>query len=107
MKKPCHCCGVHDDDLCRANDEHCDRYCKQWLADGKLEDLPNFECFHRSMLTEERLKTIQEEADDLRELLQVAEGWVEGVRKDSVLDSTSNPNASSPQAEVARPLIHI
>jgi hypothetical protein len=106
VKNPCHCCGVKDGDLCVANHELCNRFCQQWSANGKLDDLPGYQCFHREMLTEERLLTIQDEAEDLRELLQVAEGWVEGIRKDSVLDCTTNPNISTPQAEADTMTIH-
>lgn len=106
VKNPCHCCGVKDDDLCRENHEFCLRFCRQWLNDGKLDDLPGFQCFHRPMLTKERLQSIQEEAEDLRVLLEVAEGWVEGLRKESVLDCTTNPNISTPQAQVDTTTIH-
>ena len=109
VKNPCHCCGVKDDDLCPENHELCTRFCQkwsarfcqQWSADGKLDDLPGFQCFHHPMLTEDRSQSTQEEADDLRALLQVAEGWVKGSQNDSVLlDCKTDPNTSTPQAKV-------
>jgi hypothetical protein len=107
VKHPCHCCGVKDCDLCVANHELCNKFCQRWSNEGKLDDLPGFQCFHREMLTDERLLTMQDEAEDLRALLQVAEGWVEGIRKDSVLEcTTTNPNISTPQAQVDTTSIH-
>jgi hypothetical protein len=57
-KKPCPCCAIESDDLAKPNAELCQRFCQQWQADGKLNDWPNWQCFHKPLITPARIAKI-------------------------------------------------
>jgi hypothetical protein len=52
----CHCCAIKLDDLVTPNSEKCSRFCGQREADGKLEGQGDWQCFHKDLLTVEKLE---------------------------------------------------
>jgi hypothetical protein len=94
VESPCHCCAIKSDDLVRPNSEKCSSFCQQWVADGKLQGRDDWRCFHKDLLSVEKLESIQDEVNDLREELGDLFSC-EDVWGQSKLDCTSDPRLPS------------
>jgi hypothetical protein len=64
-KKPCPCCAIISDNLAKPNAELCQCFCQQWKADGKLNGWPNWQCFHKPLITPVRIAVIRENSENL------------------------------------------
>jgi hypothetical protein len=60
VNQPCPCCATISDDLANPNAHLCSRFCNEWERDGKLEGFPNWRCYHKPLITSERIAILHE-----------------------------------------------
>jgi hypothetical protein len=65
-KLPCTCCAIKSDDLAVPNSLLCERWCQQWERDGKLVAFPNWRCYHKPMVTPERIAELPEQSEPIQ-----------------------------------------
>jgi hypothetical protein len=63
---PCHCCSIVNEELIKANDHLCAKWCQ-----GLHTDDPDWKCYHRSIDDEEKLTDWMSEVKALKEMLLV------------------------------------
>jgi hypothetical protein len=90
-KLPCSCCAVQSSELATPNSTLCDRWCQQWKDEGKLDNQPNWQCFHKPMVTPERIEILEQEADKIRDEIGDLAGRLESLIPDSKLNCTEDP----------------
>jgi hypothetical protein len=90
-KLPCTCCAVKSDDLAVANSTLCERWCQQWQREGKLADYPHWRCYHKPMVTPERIAEIREQADSIQLQLGDLADRVDSLMELSLIDCSEDP----------------
>ena len=81
---PCHCCGIHSDELHHPKTNRCDRWCQ-----GLHQDKPaGWRCYHNDIVTDEALISMEAE---MTELLEGLENNLQDVDATSQLNLEEDP----------------
>jgi hypothetical protein len=67
-ERPCSCCGVHSDNLAQSTDGDDCVICYEYARSNKLseDDLKNWRCFHKELITEEKKEELLKEKERLQ-----------------------------------------
>jgi hypothetical protein len=101
VKKPCMCCAIGGKEMAKANSELCETWCQNWKAQGKLEEFPNWQCWHKPFITPERIAKIREDADSIRQELGNLSECLTELIDESLLNHKEDPRGT-PQANALR-----
>ena len=90
-KLPCSCCAIKSDDLAVPNSTLCERWCLQWRKEGKLVDYPNWRCYHKPMVTPDRIAKMREEGEQISLQLGDLADKLESLAEISKIDCSEDP----------------
>jgi hypothetical protein len=90
-KLPCTCCAITSDELAIPNSTLCARWCQQWERDGKLVVYPNWRCYHKPMVTPERIAKIREQSETIQLQLGDLAEMMDELADQSKLDCCEDP----------------
>jgi hypothetical protein len=93
-KSPCTCCAIKLDDLAVPNLALCVRWCQQWQNDGKLAAYPNWRCYHKPMVTPERIAEIREQSEQIQLQLGDLAKKLDSLADQLKLDCLEDPRGS-------------
>jgi hypothetical protein len=100
-KKPCTCCAVESKLLSTPNSRLCARWCLHWQQEGKLVDYPNWQCFHKDMITPEKIAELQEQSTELQQEFAGLTARFDSIWETSSIDIRQDPRGD-PQANWKR-----
>jgi hypothetical protein len=90
-KKPCTCCAVESKYLLTPNSVLCARWCLHWQQQGKLEAYPNWQCFHKDMVTPAKIAELRECSDEVELEFSSLMVRFETIWADSMIDIRQDP----------------
>jgi hypothetical protein len=100
--RPCHCCSITDEDLLAPNLHPC-RLC---IAMGHMERDPGFLCFHREMLTQDKIADMEQEASAVLQTMAGDATELENILGKSKLRIGEDPRTPTAEAELDSNSIH-
>jgi hypothetical protein len=83
---PCHCCPITSADLAVPNGELCERWCKENHA-----DLPDWFCYHKDFLSEERTEELEQEMAELATKIGDLVPNIDEIRESSAIRTDEDP----------------
>ena len=101
---PCHCCAITDKDMMVPNEGQC-RIC---ATINHRNANPNFQCYHKDMLTAEKVQSLKHISQQLSEKLKDEEGInnFKECRSRSTLNMNENPRLATAQDKCNSKSIH-
>ncbi|KAL7560582.1 hypothetical protein ACA910_013477 [Epithemia clementina (nom. ined.)] len=100
---PCHCCGIENDNIATPNDDKDE--CRWCCLLGYDKDKSK-KCFHYKMLTEDVLKSMEEDLANLESVFQEMIEEIGTIRERSQILCTENPRVAKKSSKNNSSSIH-
>jgi hypothetical protein len=75
----------------------CACWCLYWQQEGKLVDYPNWQCFHKDMITPEKIVELQERSTKIQQEFVALTTRFDTIWAGSLIDIRQDPRGD-PQA---------
>jgi hypothetical protein len=95
---PCHCCDVLSESLHKPNEKTCSRWCRELHHEDET-----WQCYHKDMLTEEKVQELNEELSSLHSTLLER---MEAVERSSKMRTSDNFDEATPKTQKAKHSVH-